>query len=202
MPALRKWTLIAHQGQIGSDVQIQPTSAGSTLIVGIETNLSQATSVTDNGGNAYTRIVGSRATNADEAFGIELWMAPSVTENVTIVDGVGPQIFAMTVWEVAGLADDPVVAVETLDDQPTSNQPVGAEVTTTAPGQFVVSIVIVANTVSGLINDEVFTVDETTFGNGWAHLTDDAAPPGEYQAQWNQPQTGTSCATSAVFALR
>lgn len=199
----RKWTLIAHEGQMGSDVNIQATAAGSTLIVGVETNLSQATNVTDDKGTEYRRIPGSRAINTGEAFGIELWLASEVTEGVTKITATGPQIFAITVWEVAGLATiDPLVDVQTVDDQATSNQPLGATATTTEPGQFVVSIAIVANVVSGLVNDDVFTNDETTFGNGWAHLTADDAPPGDYQAQWNQPQTGTSCATSAVFRVR
>ena len=46
-----------------------------------------------------------------------------------------------------------------------------------------------------------FTNDKNTQGNGWAHLTDNAAPAGSHVAVWDQPSGGTYCATTAAFVV-
>ncbi len=104
------------------------------------------------------------------------------------------------VWEVAGLrtsgALDTGVAVS---DQPASNTPLGPSITTKTPGEFVVSVAIVANGISGTHAGNAFTNDLRTRGDGWAHLTDPAAPAGSYQAEWDQGTAGDYCSDAAAF---
>jgi len=196
-----RWALIATAGETNPVTDIDPTSAGNTILVGVETEAATgATAVTDDAGNAYTLIANSRAVNPGRDFGVEIWLAQDSAAGATKVTATGPVIHAVVVWEVAGIASEaPIVEVETRDAQAASNTPPGAPVTTTETGQFVLSIAIVANFVSGLTADSDFANDHTTFGNGWAHLRDNDAPPGMYMAQWNQQTTGTSCASSVVL---
>lgn len=200
-----RWMLIAHDGDEASNLDIVATQAGSTLLVGVETGNDTATGITDEKGNTYVRVSGSRAINPTEEFGVEVWIAQNVAADTKRVSATGPLIHGLAVWEVTGIAsEDPIVGVTTLDSQGITGEPLGAKATTTAQGQFVLSIAIVQNFISGLTPDSalVFTNDETVFGNGWAHLTDPDAPAGEYTAQWNTPTPGTYCATSVVFAVR
>jgi hypothetical protein len=109
-------------------------------------------------------------------------------------------VLATVMWEVAGI--DPTSPLDKgtkLDDQAASTMPLGASITTSAAGEFVVSVVIVSGSVSGIHAGSLFTNDHRTFGNGWAHLTDPASAPGTYQAQWDQVFSGGSCASSAAF---
>jgi len=111
-------------------------------------------------------------------------------------------VYAIVAWEVAGLDPlNPLGSASKLDDRPATTTPLGAAITTTTAGELVISIAIVANQVSGLTAGSAFTNDQTTFGNGWAHLTDNKAPAGTYQAQWEQPNLGPYCAASASFRL-
>jgi hypothetical protein len=197
-----KWTLVAHAGQIGVGVEIQPTGGGNTLIVAVETGTAEATLVQDDRGNSYTKLSDTRAVDGVRDVGLELWRASNILGGTKQVSAAGPLVRALVVWEVAGLADEPPVDTGTLSDQPATTEPVGASIMTTEPGQFVVSVVIVQNMVDGLTPNSAFVDDENTFGNGWAHLIDDAAPAGLYQAEWIQPMIGTYCASSAAFQIR
>lgn len=193
----KRWRIVQTEGAIGNDVTIAPTLGGTTLVVGIETSSADTVdSLTDDANNNYELIPESRAINTGEN-GIEIWMAKAASDGATKLIAIGPEITAIVVWEIENLAA--VEVVDTLDDQGASTSPTGVTITTTAPGQFVVSILLVANTVTGLTPGSDFTNDHTTFGNGWAHLTDDDAPVGEYQPRWTQPMSGTSCASSVVF---
>lgn len=198
--ARTRWAIVSSKGKAGTAVAITPTQAGTTMLVGIETShTNSASSVTDNAGNVYEIITGSRALNTAGTAGVEVWMARNLEAGATTITASGVVIHAVVAWEVANLAADPVAVVDTRSDQPASTMPTGVDITTTKQGQFVLSIAIVENQLSGLVPGSAFTNDHTTFGNGWAHLTDDDAPPGTYQPQWNQAVPGTSCATSVVF---
>lgn len=197
------WTLVRSNGSTGTGVSFPASTAGNTIIVGIETSDNDPVdTLTDTANNTYTRALGSRGINDGEDFGIEIWYAKNVLAGATRVTATGDTVYAITMWEVAGLdKTSPLTATSKLDDRPESTSPVGAPITTTTAGEFVVSIAIVANQVSGIKAGNAFTNDETTFGNGWAHLTSKTAAVGTYQAQWDQPTIGASCAASAAFKL-
>jgi len=88
-----------------------------------------------------------------------------------------------------------------LNDQPATTAPVGPMIMTSTAGEFVVSVAIVENAARRIHAGDEFTNDQTTNGNGWAHLTDPMAAAGTYQAQWDQPQSGVYCAAAAAFAV-
>jgi hypothetical protein len=93
----------------------------------------------------------------------------------------------------------PLDTATKIDNQPATNIALGPSITTAAPGEFVVSVVIVANGVSATHPGNEFNNDARTRGNGWAHLADATAPAGPKQAQWDQNTAGTYCANAAAF---
>jgi hypothetical protein len=207
-PIASTWTLVQtdDRGNLGGvqslALTVAPTVAGNTIIVAVESDLQPVSSVTDNAGNTYVQVPNARAVNASQAFGVELWYASSAIGGATtIIASTGnSEVYAIVMWEVAGLATTNVIdASATIDNAPASTTPVGAEVTTSVAGAFVIAIAIVETTVDGLLPGGPFTNDHLTLGNGWAHLTSNTAPPGNYAAQWNQNTSGVYCATTVAF---
>ncbi|HWO20789.1 MAG TPA: hypothetical protein VNO30_18610 [Kofleriaceae bacterium] len=196
----RSWTLVQTRGSNGQRVNIAATGAAHLIVVAVQTGLNQVASMTDDANNTYVSVAGSRAVDMAQTTAVELWYAASSNAGATTITASGDPIFAVVAWEVAGIRGaNPLDTVSKLESQPQSTTPFGASITTRAAGEFVVSAVIVANAVMGVAMGSAFTNDHTTFGNGWAHLTSATAPAGTYQARWNQPEPGTSCATSAAF---
>jgi hypothetical protein len=196
----RPWTLVQTRGSNGRRLDIGATGAAHLIVVAVQTGLDQVTSVTDDANNTYVAVAGSRAVDMNETTAVELWYAASSSAGATTITAGGDPVYAIVAWEVAGIrGTNPLDTVSKLENQQQSTTPPGASITTSAAGEFVVSAIIVANQVTGVTMGNAFTNDHTTFGNGWAHLTSAAAPAGTYQARWNQPDRGTSCATSAAF---
>jgi len=197
------WSLVQTRGSTGSDTPIAASTAGNLIVVGVETaNVGQVVAVTDTANNVYVRVLGSRAINEVQGLGIELWYAKNAKAGATRITVDGATVRAVVAWEAAGLDPvNPLGSASKLDDRPATTTPLGAAITTTTAGELVISIAIVGNAVSGLTAGSAFTNDQMTFGNGWAHLTNNQAPAGTYQAQWNQPNAGAYCATSASFRL-
>lgn len=197
----RPWTLVQTRASSNQRrVSIAASGAAHLIVVAVETNASAVASVTDDAGNTYVPIAESRAAVAAGSFGVELWYAASSNAGATTISATADVIYAMAAWEVAGIrTTNPLDTASKLDDQPPTTTPLGASITTSADGEFVVSVVIVSNEISGLTAGSPFTNDHRAFGNGWAHLTSAAAPAGTYQARWDQPDGGSSCAASAAF---
>lgn len=198
----KRWNVVATSGEAAPMTSIATTKLGNTIVVGVETGaLDAATEVTDDAGNTYQVIPQSRATNSGGENAVEIWIAEASKAGAKQVVASGPVIKSVVVWEIENLAPDPVVVVDTRSAQASSDTPQGVNITTTEQGQFVLSILIVDNFINGLTPGSAFTNDHSTLGNGWAHLTDDDAPPGAYQAEWSQPGGGTSCASAVVFRV-
>jgi hypothetical protein len=199
IPSGRGWTLVQHAGIANSqDLDIAPTGAGHVLFVGLQCFKMGNVQISDNapdGGNTYTLVPGGIAPQC-----AELWIATQSKAGATSISGVGDCSSAVVAWEVAGLSTTaPLDVAGQFTNQPISATPLGAAVTTTHPGDFVLSILIGAETVTGLHAGDAFTNDELANGNGWAHLTSNAAPPGRYQAEWDQDRAGSSCGVTAAF---
>ena len=201
--ATPSWTLIQTSGATAPVTTIAPSGAGHLLVVAVETrSTGSVAAVMDNVGNTYVAIPGSRATESADDLGVELWYAQDSLPGATTITVAGPTIFTTVSWEVAGIrTTNALDTVTTLDDRPPSTAPLGASITTSVDGEFVVSVAVVANSITGIRAGNEFTNDRMTFGNGWAHLTDKAAPAGSHRAQWNQPSTGRYCASSAAFLV-
>jgi hypothetical protein len=199
------WKLVQTRAvQEKRELEIDPSGAGNAIIVGVETSAGNfVNQLLDDAGNQYERINNSRARHNTEDFGIELWVAVDTLPGARRISTQGGVVFAVVAWEVAGIdGNDPVVAATRADNQSESTMPFGAPIMTDAPGQFVISIAIVANQVDGIVDGNAFTNDHQTYGNGWAHLRDPMAPVDTYTAQWVQPMIGGSCASSAAFRIK
>jgi len=195
----KRWNIVATAGQSNPTLDMTTSQGGNLILVGVETGAADgADSVTDNANNIYTLIPMSRAVNVEHDFAVEVWMTKDDNGGADKITASGTVIHAVVAWEVENLAS--VVAVDTRSEQAESTEPTGVNISTTAPGQFILSLIIVENSIDGLLQGSDFTNDHETFGNGWAHLTSDDAPVGEYQPQWAQPINGASCATSVVFS--
>jgi len=199
-PQNATWTLVrTKDAKQSALLDIPAIGAGHLVIVAVESE-KEVSMVADNGGNLYQRIATSRAVVPSDGLGVEIWYTPNAMPGGTMIAATAASsVFSIDMWEVDGLSSVTIDDVATLDDQPATTTPEGASVTTTATGDFVVSIAIVQNSVTGLTAGSEFTNDHTTFGNGWAHLTSASAPAGTYGARWNQGTAGTYCASSVAF---
>jgi hypothetical protein len=197
------WTLIQTSGSTAPSTTMAATGAGHLLVVAVETNSTgPVSSVTDNAGNSYVAVPGSRAILAADNRGVELWYAQDSLPGATTITASGPTIHATVSWEVSGIrTTNSLDTVTKLDDRPATTLPRGASIATSVDGEFVVSVAIVANSITGIRAGNEFTNDRLTFGNGWAHLTDAAAPAGTHQAQWTQNASGGFCASSVAFLV-
>jgi hypothetical protein len=195
------WQLIQTKGSTNPTTAMAPSGAGNLIIVAVETShTSLVTSVTDDASNIYVAVPGGRSINTNEVLGLELWYAKNSLPGATAVTATASTHYATVMWEVSGISTtNPLHTVTKLDNQAASTTPLGASITTTVAGEFVVSVAIVANSVDGIHAGNAFTNDHRTYGNGWAHLTDPTAAPGTYTAQWDQNVTGRYCASSAAF---
>lgn len=190
--------------QVGSagneDVNLgKPTGAGNLLVVAIETDENPVSSVTDNHNNMYTFVPGSRARNDVEALGLELWYLPRTTLGIERITASGvATVYGMVAWEVAGL-DGTLDKMTKVDNQAASPAPFGPAITTANDGEFVVSVLIVANAIERITMGNEFTNDKRVEQNGWAHLTSATAPAGSHRARWDGTDSGTACGATAAF---
>jgi len=152
-------------------------------------------------GNAY---VSADATAYTGALSTEIWYAVNSKPGATVVTPAFAELTThvdITVWEVSGISTSAPDVTNTSSGSVTLNNTPGPAVITTHAGDFIVSILFVADTnISGVSMGNEFTNDFTTDGNGWAHITSNSAPPGSHQASWitSTPQ-GVYCASTVAF---
>lgn len=208
----QRWNLIqvagAGSGSSPQDfVTIAPTTEHSLLVVAVEVQnaTSPVTSVIDNAGNTYQAIPNTIATDSvGVSLRLELWYAPDAKSNATTVTATGSVTpVAVVVWEVANVAlANPLDTAVPASDQPDSTVAFAPPITTTEPGELVLAAVIVRYRATQIHASTGFTNDTFTHDNAFAHLTDDAAPVGEYQAVWDVDTSGSYCGVSAAFRAR
>jgi hypothetical protein len=196
------WTLVQTATSTTATTTIMPSNAGDLIVVAMETpSGGSITSIIDNVGNTYVAIIPARAVVAAANRSVEVWYAKDTAAGATEITVTAPTLYGTVMWEASGLDPmHPLDAASELTDQAATIAPVGASITTTSPGEFVVSMVIAADKITSLTAG-AFTNDQTTNFNGWAHLTLATAPAGTYQTQWNQNVSGAYCASSVAFLL-
>jgi hypothetical protein len=197
------WALVQTQESTTASITIGASGAGHLIVVGVETGTNGAvTSISDDAGNTYAQLVRAVSNLASPTFGAELWFAKDSRAGATRLAVSAPTVNSIVVWEAANISTaNPLDTDTKLDNQATSTTPLGAAVTTSAPGELVIAVAIVDNSVTGLHTGSEFTNDRLTNGNGWAHITSTSAPASAHQAQWDQPSSGVSCAVSAAFRI-
>jgi hypothetical protein len=196
-----QWALVQTAASVQPAATLAATQNGSLIVVAVQTfDGGPIASVTDDASNVYARIPGSRADASGGLLNVELWYVAGAKPATTIV-AAASQILTVVVWEVSGIRTTGALdATASLSDGAPTTAPTGAQITTGAAGDFVVSIAIVENQVAGASTG--FVEDHETNGNGWAHLADPAAPAGRYVARWDQPTIGSYCASAAAFLRR
>ena len=201
-PTLR-WTLVQTVAQAQSPLTIASAGSEHLVVVGVQIAAGgTVNSVIDDAGSVYVAASAARGMDTDD--GLEIWYAArAIAGATTITVDTTTTVVVTAAWEVAGIrSDDPLDIAVALDDQPATTTPIGPPIETSAAGDFVVSVAIVTNGVNAAIHTgNAFTNDHRTRGNGWAHLTDAAAPAGSYQAEWDQPTAGLYCANAAAFRV-
>lgn len=205
-PVALTWGLVQTTASTSPTLPIAPSGSHHLIVVAVQLSSGgSVASISDdaNNGNAYAAIPAARATNPNPPDALELWYAKDSNPGATTISiAATTPVIAAVAWEVSGIrTTDPVDTASTLDAQPATTTPLGPPITTRGPGEFVVSVAIVANGVPGTSAGNEFTNDYRTKGNGWAHLTDPMAAAGSHQAQWDQTLSGTYCASAAAFQV-
>jgi hypothetical protein len=195
------WSIVQTGSTSMRTVSLDATGQGNLIVVAMQTNnTSTVDGVADDADNTYSAIPSATALDAPRGEGIEIWIANDSIAGATSVTASGLSVTAVAVWEVSNIRSaSPLDTASVLDSQAATTTPTGAAITTTRAGDFVVAVTVVQNAVTSIHAGNAFTNDFTTRENGWAHLTDPAAPAGPYQAVWDVNAAGTYCASSAAF---
>jgi hypothetical protein len=198
------WDLVNSASNFGpiDNLTIPATGTGDLIVVGLMFNGgTYATSVADDAGNTY---VSANAKAYVGELSTEIWYAANSKPGATVVTPTfanSTTHVEITVWEVSGVPNTTADVVSTANGNVTLDNTTGPAVTTTKPGEFIVSILFVVNTnVGGISTGNNFTNDFMTNGNGWAHITSNSAKAGMQQASWSTPSPqGVYCASTVAF---
>jgi hypothetical protein len=198
------WAIVNSASNAGpiSDLTIASTGTGNLLVVGLMFNEgTYVTSISDDAGNTY---VSANAKAFNGELSTEIWYAANSKPGATTVTPVfanSTTHVEITVWEVSGISNPTADVVNTANGSVTLANTTGPAVSTTKAGEFIVSILFLVNTnVNGISSGNEFTNDFMTNGNGWAHITSNAAKAGTQQASWSTPSPqGVYCASTVAF---
>jgi hypothetical protein len=186
-------------------VPVKALGAGHLVVVAVEIDeRGLVTSMADSSGcNSYVAIPTAFSTSMALDANLQLFYAKNSCPDASVISVAATAIVcAVVVWEVAGIrTDEPLDAAATLNDQPANVLPVGPMITTSAAGEFMVSVAVVDNMITGIHAGNEFTNDRNNQGNGWGHLTDPQAGAGVHQAQWDESPGGAYCASAAAFRV-
>ncbi|MBV9762023.1 MAG: hypothetical protein JO340_15780 [Acidobacteriaceae bacterium] len=204
-PPPPSWTLVNKASNVvnpGGGLTIPATNTGHLLAVALIFNgTTSVSTISDNAGNTYVSG-GARAANAPMTS--EIWYAVSTKPGATVVTpqfAGSPTHIEMATWEVAGLSTSYPDAANTASGNVVSNNTAGPAVTTSQPGDFVISALAASSAnFTTMSSGNNFTDDFTTNGNGWAHITSNTVPPGIQQPSWyTAAPSGIYCASTVAF---
>jgi len=185
---------------------VSSSSSGNLIVVGFQlaggsNTTTTLISVTDNVGNLYSEAGAARSVDTAEGSMVDIWYAKNSVSgaiSVTITPNLIGQTGGAVIWELSGVdATSPLNQTSVLNSQATSTTPTGASVTTASANQLIISLVAVANTITGIAPGNTFTNDSAVLLNGWAHLI--TSSTGTYSAQWTQSPSGTYASSTASF---
>lgn len=182
---------------------IPATGSGHLIVVAWSSAWGSApaiSGVTDNAQNVYAEAGNARAVLSSSDM-VDIWYAKNSAAgatSITITPNPAGTSGAAVIWEFSN-ADtaSPLDQTAVLNTQPATTTPFGASVTTTAPTEAVVSVLVPAASIAGLYPGNPFTSDSLFFGTGWAHLI--ASPAGPYASQWS---TGSGAYASSTVSFR
>jgi hypothetical protein len=190
----------------GTVCTIPATTAGNLLVVGWQigggANTSTSiTAISDNVGNSYVEAGAAKSIDSSAGSANDIWYAKNIaggSTSLTITTSATVNNAGLMIWEFSGADQNaPLDTSAVSNSQSASATPSGAPVTTTGTSDAVVSIVAVANDVTGIVSGNAFTNDALLKSNGWAHLITTSS--GAYAAQWNQDAAGSYASSTAAF---
>jgi len=200
-----RWSVVNKASRAGNpltSLTIPATHSGNMIAIALMFNGTTSVSgVSDNAGNTY---VSAHARSTINQYSTEIWYAVNSKSGATVVIPTfagSPNHVEMSEWEASGVATGAPDAVATSFGNVTSNNTVGPAVTTSQTGDFVLSVLLAGTaSFSAISSGNDFTDDFTTNGNGWAHITDNAAGAGTHQASWyTTAPAGVYCASTVAF---
>jgi hypothetical protein len=206
VPSTQGWVLV-QTGAVerAASLDVARLGAQSLIVVAMQVGpTGMVTAVTDNSNcNSYTEIPAAYAFCIESALYIFYAKSSSACSGATRINLASTaNVLAAVAWEVSGVRSaDPVDTALVLTEQPDTTAPRGPRITTSTDGEFVVSVMLVDNRISGIHPGNEFTNDQLVLDNGWAHLTDPMARAGTYQAQWDQPMAGAYCTSAVAFKV-
>jgi hypothetical protein len=185
---------------------IPSTGIGNLIVVGWQMGAGADTTTTisgvaDNIGNIYTEAGSARSIDTNSGSMVDVWYSKNSTPgatSITITPSATVTSGAVVIWEFSGIDTAvPLDATSTLNSQPSTTTPSGAAVIISSPAEVIVSLAIVANSVTGIFSGNGFTNDSQLNAQGWAHLI--TSSPGAFFAQWNQSSAGTYASSTVSF---
>jgi uncharacterized repeat protein (TIGR02543 family) len=199
------WAIVQKVSKAGAitNLTIPATGGGHLIAVAMMFNgTTSVTGVSDNGGTTYMSA-GVRVANGPNS--VEIWFAENSAAGATVITPNfvnQPTHLEITAWEVSGVLAMPLDAGNTATGTITADNVAGPAVTTTLAGDFVISVMMAADTnLTSISGGNAFTDDFTTYGNGWAHITGNSSSAGVKQASWfTSNPTGAYCASTVAFA--
>jgi hypothetical protein len=202
------WVLEQHHGNESTgvamlSVTVGPTTAGDLIVVAVQAGVPVgSTSVRDSAGTTYQPVPGAAAVMTARGGDVEIWYAPTATGGATTITATSTtQVTAIVAWELRTARTATIDTAGQLSDQPATTMPSAPAITTRCDGGLVIAAAVLDTTgVTGLATGTEFTNDETSNGNGWAHITDPSAPAGSHQAIWTSA-LNPYCATAAAFVV-
>ena len=168
---------------------IPATGTGNLIVVAwtsVWGTVPVVSSITDNVGNSYSEAGGARSVISTSDM-IDIWYAKNSTAGattLTITPNPSGNTGAAVIWEFSGVDTvSPLDQTSVLNNQPASSTPFGASVTTTSPAEVIISTMLPAGSITGILSGNPFTSDFTLFGTGWGHLI--TSSTGTYTSQWS-----------------
>ena len=197
-------SLVQTASTTNASLPVNPTATGNLLVIAVNVGgpglLTGITDDADDGSNMYVNAgVDAYAGPGNPNGTTTIWYVKNSKGRVRNITPAGSYTtVAYTFWEFSGVdTSSPLDATSTLQNQSASLTPLGPSITTTKPGELVISAVIVANNVTHIHAGNAFTNDALPFGDGFAHLI--ATSTGTFNAQWDQNPTGIYASNAASF---
>jgi hypothetical protein len=205
-----RWAIVNETSNAGNPITnlaIPATGAGHLIAVALMFNGSTSvTRISDNATGSSNTYVSAGARSTIDGFSTEVWYAVNSKSGATVVTpafAASPGHVEITVWEVSGISTLPPVAANISSGSVTLDNTPGPAVTTTEASDFIVSVLFAGDAdFTSISAGNAFTDDFTTGGNGWAHLTSNSSPAGNYQARWfTATPAGKYCASTVAFLV-
>jgi hypothetical protein len=200
-PSVSSVKMVQIQGEGGnSDITVNGTGSGNLLVVGVTNVGGTVTGITDNASGGPNTYASANVLASDSNSGTTtIWYAKNSRSGATDVMLAGTNLTSVVIsfWEFSGIdQSSPLDTIGKLSNQSASLTPVGPSITTTLPGELIISSAIVQNSITGIHAGNVFTNDSIS-GDGFAHLI--ATSTGTFNAQWDQNSSGTYASNAVSF---